>query len=453
MSRPLDIEALLTPCPGENPAGDDLRYTQVYEAIAEARRSEDGRAMGDWQREVKTADWDKVITLAGEALSKKSKDLQIAAWLTEALASVEGFDGLGVGLSIMVGFMEKFWDTAYPLIKDDDLEYRVAPFEFLNDKVTMCVRQAPLTDKRTTPGYSWLKWQESRDVGTEADTKNRYGDFDEQKKQRRDEKIAEGKLTAEAFDAAVAQSSAAFCQVLADSAALCQQRFIALDKAVDEKFGREAPKISDLGQTIEECLRLVNKIYPGLKAPAGASVPSASIEISEASVSPEPSEPRPSPVAAAERQGSPLGQNPAPPSRTSPPVLNDTETSELSLWHESLMILERGGFKEALDVLLSASHHAPSERERNRFRLLMVQLCLKAGRSDVARPIIEALNALIDEFHLERWESPLWIAEVLEAYYNCLQGDGSQDDDVVKSLELFKRICGLDATKAIAYRK
>lgn len=450
MSRQIDIDALLTPFPGGNPAGDDLRYTQVHEAIKEARRSEDGLAMGDWQREVKGADWDKVTTLAIETLTQKSKDLQIAAWLTEALTIVEGFDGLGSGLLIMAGLLEKFWDTAYPLVKDDDLEYRGAPFEFLNDKVTMCVRQVSLTDKRTTPGYSWLKWQESRDVGAEADTKNRYGDNDEQKKQRRDEKIAEGKLTAEAFDAAVAQSSASFCQVLADTVALCQQRFIALDKVVDEKFGREAPKISDLGQSIEECLRLVNKIYPGLKTP---SVAPEALTPAEAPANPEPIEPGCSPVSTVGLAVSPAHQVPEPPLRTLPPVLNDAETSELSLWNEARRILESGRFKEALDVLLVASHHAPSERERNRFRLLMVQLCLKAGRSDVARPIIEELNALIDEFHLERWESPLWIAEVLEAYYKCLRGDDSSDDDVAKSLELFKRICGLDATKAIAYRK
>jgi type VI secretion system protein ImpA len=453
MGRQIDIDALMVPIPGENPAGEDLRYTQVYEAIKEARRSEEGLAMGDWQREVKTADWDNVITLAIEALSNRTKDLQIAAWLTEALTIVEGFYGLGSGLRIMAGFLEKFWDTAYPRIEDGDLEYRVSPFEFLNDKVTICIRQVPLTDTRTTPGYSWFKWQESRDVGSEADTKNRYGDFDDQKKQRRDEKIAEGKLTAEAFDAAVAQSSASFCQALAENVALCQQRFIALDKVVDEKFSREAPKISDLGQTIDECLRLVKKIYPDLKTPTATPEPLPSAEICEEPVKPKPIEPGLSPVSTVERPvllGEKIMETP---SRTLPPVLNDAEAEELSLWNESLMILESGRFKEALDVLLVASHHAPSERRRNRFRLHMVQLCLKAGRSDVARPIIEDLNALIDELHLERWESPLWIAEVLEAYYLCLRGDDSSDDDAAKTGELFKRICGLDATKAIAYRK
>ena len=453
MGRHIDIDALMTPIPGENPAGEDLRYTQFYEAIKEARRSEDGISMGDWQREVKTADWDSVITLAIEALSNRSKDLQIAAWLTEALTVVDGFNGLGSGLMIMAGFVEKFWDTVYPLIEDGDLEFRVSPFEFLNDKVTTYVRQVPLTDTRTTPGYSWLKWQESRDVGFEADTKNRYGDTDDQKKQQRDEKIAAGKLTAEAFDAAVAQSSASFCQALAEHAALCQERFLALDKIVDEMFGREAPRISDLGQTVEECLRLVKKIYPDLKTPTVTPEPSSPDETFKASVPPELTDPEDSHFSTVEHPASPVQQIPGTLPRTLPPVPNGTETAEQSVWHESVRTLESGRFKEALDVLLVASLQAPSERERNRFRLLMVHLCLKAGRADVARPVIEGLYALIEELHLERWESPRWIAEVLDAYYQCLQREESPDDDVAKSEELFKRICGLDATKALASRK
>ena len=37
----IDIEALLSPIAGENPAGESLQYTPVYDEIREARRSED----------------------------------------------------------------------------------------------------------------------------------------------------------------------------------------------------------------------------------------------------------------------------------------------------------------------------------------------------------------------------------------------------------------------------
>lgn len=99
MKTTIDMEAILQPIPGENPAGEDLRYAPVYEEIREARRSEDPLAMGDWQRELKTADWSRVVTLATEALSTKTKDLQIAAWLCEALVMTGGFGDLSRGFS------------------------------------------------------------------------------------------------------------------------------------------------------------------------------------------------------------------------------------------------------------------------------------------------------------------------------------------------------------------
>ena len=84
---------LLNPIPGENPSGANLRYAPVYDKIKEARREDDDAPQGEWARERKVADWKQVIKLAGEALATKSKDLQLAAWLTEAMLRTEGFAG------------------------------------------------------------------------------------------------------------------------------------------------------------------------------------------------------------------------------------------------------------------------------------------------------------------------------------------------------------------------
>ena len=79
---PIDIEALLQPISDEEPCGSDLRYHPVTDKIKEARRQEEALAQGVWEREVKVADYVAVLKLAKEALTKQSKDLQIAAWLT-----------------------------------------------------------------------------------------------------------------------------------------------------------------------------------------------------------------------------------------------------------------------------------------------------------------------------------------------------------------------------------
>ena len=84
---------LLNPIPGDNPSGRNLRYDPVFDKVKEARREEDDAAQGDWKYERKVADWPLVIKIAGETLATKTKDLQLAAWLTEAALKREGVAG------------------------------------------------------------------------------------------------------------------------------------------------------------------------------------------------------------------------------------------------------------------------------------------------------------------------------------------------------------------------
>jgi type VI secretion system protein ImpA len=125
---------------------------------------------------------------------------------------------------------------------------------------------------------------------------------------------------------------------------------------------------------------------------------------------------------------------------------------EEDLWNEALQVMQANGIREALGRLLEASSRAPSVREKNRCRLLMAKLCLRADRPDLARPIVEELYALIEELHLERWESPRWIAEVLAALYQCLTRGEPSDDAISKAGVLFQRLCTTDVTQAIAYK-
>jgi type VI secretion system protein ImpA len=447
MKNAIDLETILKPISQEIPAGEDLRYSPVYEDIKEARRSEDPLSMGDWQRELKTADWRRVAALAADALSTKTKDLQVAAWLCEALVMDGGFGDLSLGLRVMSGLQERFWDTVYPLVEEGDLEYRIAPFEFLNDKLSAAIRGTPLNDPSATPVCSLNTWHESRDVGYESDTKNRFGDVDERKRQRRDDLIAEGKMTAEAFDAGAAQSSPSFRASLLEGLAQCREAFNELDRVTEERFGAEAPRLSDIGEALDECERLAGRFYGEEKAQAArAAAPSMPVaDAASAGPDEEPVEPLSPPEAPPDRQAPAIPPlvTPASPGGASP---------EQDLWEEAVRMLEGGGMKEALALLLSASCASPSERERNRYRLLMGKICLRAGRPDLARPILEGLSSLIEELHLERWESPLWIAEVLESLYQCLTSGEPSGDDSGRAGELFRRICSLDVTKAILYR-
>src|ERR1035438_1130084 len=99
---------LLNPISAENPAGENLRYAPVYDKIKDARREDDTAPQGEWKVERKTADWALVAKLASDAIATKSKDLQLAVWLAEAMLRREGVAGLREVLDLTRGLIETF---------------------------------------------------------------------------------------------------------------------------------------------------------------------------------------------------------------------------------------------------------------------------------------------------------------------------------------------------------
>lgn len=124
-----DLQALLAPIPAPERTGPSLRYEPVYAQIREARRAEDDSLpMGDWVRPLKKADWPGVETLCTEVLRTRSKDLQVAGWLTEAWTHQRGVAGFDAGARLLRGLVQDYWDDVHPRIEDGDSEIRIAPF-------------------------------------------------------------------------------------------------------------------------------------------------------------------------------------------------------------------------------------------------------------------------------------------------------------------------------------
>jgi len=188
-------DELLSSIPGANPAGENLRYAPIYEKIKEARHEDDDAPQGEWRRERKLADWPLTVKLITEALAKKTKDLQLAAWLTEALLRRSGIAGLNDGLQVLQGLVETFWDHLYPELEDGDAEFRAAPLQWVGEKTRACHKERALDRS----GLSFDQYRESRAVGSEQDAAE-----SEAKASAREEAIGEGKVTVEAFDEAFA---------------------------------------------------------------------------------------------------------------------------------------------------------------------------------------------------------------------------------------------------------
>jgi type VI secretion system protein ImpA len=261
---------LLNPIEGDNPSGANLRYAPVFDKIKEARREDDDAPQGDWQHERKTADPKVVLKLAGETLATKTKDLQLAAWVTEALLRQEGFAGLLEGLKLIRGFLEKFWLTVYPEIDEDgDMELRAAPIEWVGTFLGNAVRKVPIT----RGGLDFFKYKESRSVG--------YEDYNasDQQQQLRATKISEGLLTPEDFDKDSDATPTASYQDWQAALDGCLEEMDALQLLGEEKFKNQAPSFNPLRTAVEEVRHQIRMFLQ--KRGEGAPAPHVEPEAAE----------------------------------------------------------------------------------------------------------------------------------------------------------------------------
>ncbi len=285
---PLDMEALLRPISEEKPGGEDIRYEPVYTEIKQARTEEDDLPTGAWERERKTADWAKVVKLSTEAISGRSKDLQLAAWLTEAMLKREGMAGLAQALELLRRLLEDHWNHLYPLLEEeDDLEFRAAPLDWVGQYLGPAVLLTPITGSE----HNLFHQREARGVGYEGDA----GTSD--KKKERAAAIEAGKLTAEDWDAAVAGTPKTWYKGLMDGIQASLGALDALDATGRDRFGVDAPRLSPLRGAMEELRQAVQPLLDAKLAqdpdPAPAETPAAAEAGEVEEVAGPPSEPAP----------------------------------------------------------------------------------------------------------------------------------------------------------------
>lgn len=242
---------LLIPIEGPNPSGASLRYDPVYDKIKEARREESQPPPGMTEQDRKVANNPQVIKLATELLTARTKDLQIAAWFTEASLKQRGFGGLKDGLAVCVGLIEKFWDTLYPEIEDGDVESRGAPLGFIGTKLDIPLKLTPIVEKAR---YGFVDYLQTKDVGYEDQVKG-----DEAKK-RRAQLVKEGKLTPENFDKAFEETPKKFYAQAEQDLDASLQKLGQLKKSCDEKFGNEGPTFGPLQKALEETRHSIHQM-------------------------------------------------------------------------------------------------------------------------------------------------------------------------------------------------
>jgi type VI secretion system protein ImpA len=248
-----DIERLLEPIPGDNPAGIYLRYDPVYAKIEEARRKEDPAVIAKMNlgRDAKMADYKQVVQLAEDALLKRTKDIQIGAWLTEAWTWRERLPGTLSGFQLTRALLEKFWDNVYPQIDEGDLGDRRMPLDWLGSSgdFVSAVRSVPLTKNAK---HSWYAYQDSRKMGYEKEVAG-----DKAKKALRDDALKQGKVPPEEFDDAVEQLDKAFYKGLTQEVSQARQALTDLNDFCNERFAGDAPSFTVLERAFDEVANVV----------------------------------------------------------------------------------------------------------------------------------------------------------------------------------------------------
>lgn len=243
---------LLAPIPGENPAGSSLRYDRVYDQIKEARSEDDDTLpSGAWARQAKKADFRVVTKLAGDALATRSKDLQLAAWLGEALFKQEGISALAPVLRLFLDLQQTYWDTLHPEIDEGDAGMRAAPLQWAANRYATLLYAVNLTRK----GITFPEYKTARALGTEEEAGQ-----NEQKRVLRAQAVAEGKPTSEEVDAEIAATPKAFYVALDGSLATAEETLQELEIFCEEKYGDDGPTFRKLREALQEVHNLVSAL-------------------------------------------------------------------------------------------------------------------------------------------------------------------------------------------------
>ena len=246
-----DVESLVAPLTGADPAGDPRAYVyRLREPLADLRRQEDPEDFDDATRpaDLKQADWPGVVSLCEEALATETKDLRVAVHLLEGLANTQGFAGVAAGFDLLTRLLDEAWDRLNPPLEGGDIDERAAPLANMLDdpdhglRFPLTLRKIPLIS-----GLGYTQWMAQRASTVPLDQ--------------------------QAVAAALNNLSAERVQELDQQLAACQTNLKALLAICDKQMGAEAPSLSAVSAALADCRRVVAQEQQRLSpaaAPAAA---------------------------------------------------------------------------------------------------------------------------------------------------------------------------------------
>lgn len=296
---PIDLGALLAPLDaGEGGAGEDLRGdfspASIYQKLRDARaaaRAEERQRDADAETEAPVAEgWRDVLQLGQRAIETRSKDFEIAAWLTEALVRHHGLPGLAAGARLISGLCDNFWENGFPLPETDlpegeQMEGRASPLGGLSGAsgdgtIMQPLRRLALfrrADATGLPVYLWDQAEETAGLANEERKAARHAagvpelaTLEAEAKLDRGFLVGTGRAARKALDA-----------------------WREMDGKLNERLGSEAPSTRNVSALLERMVEVVGRLggleaaaetateeaqavvaaAPGVAAAAGAALP------------------------------------------------------------------------------------------------------------------------------------------------------------------------------------
>lgn len=252
--RPEIIESkLLAPLTDGSGVGSYLRYDPVYDKIREARKEDDENlSQGVWQHDLKKADFVTVEILCSETLEFRSKDIQIAAWLTDAWLALDAMRGFGRGIKLCKDLCITYWGNIYPQEDDDGLEARIRIFEWMSEQFSNRLMSVPLTYHPMLQEYPTLTladWVSA--LSTESVAKR---STDAQKILSEAEN--KGKITLGAFRKTLSTTDGRYLQRVFVSAQDARSEIEALVEFLSQKLGKQASGFGRVKACLDDILRI-----------------------------------------------------------------------------------------------------------------------------------------------------------------------------------------------------
>ncbi|CAN5149297.1 type VI secretion system protein TssA [soil metagenome] len=260
----IDLEAILSPISEENPSGESMRYSGLYDEINEARRADEDVAQGAWKTDLKVADFHKVIELAKPALEKETKDLQIAAWFSEALVKEYGLTGLRDSLKMVSGLQDKFWETMFPEVDEGDQEGRANAIAWMDAQTAFAIKETAITQGEK---YNLLDFEDSKRFDF-PDNLDALPSADQEKYQKlKAQAETERRVTADLWRKAKSESRRVFYEEISFTIEECWAEYNELNRLIEEKFDRnQAPGLGELKKSLDTVQIQVQKLLEEKRA-------------------------------------------------------------------------------------------------------------------------------------------------------------------------------------------